>query len=74
MYANDTNATFAAPSVVDLQTQINSELRSINLWLRANKLSLDVAKTEFMVISLHQKLQSLNDYTMNINVDGVKIN
>lgn len=74
MYANDTNATFAAPSVVDLQTQINSELRSINLWLRANKLSLDVAKTEFMVISLHQKLQSLNDYTTNINVDGVKIN
>ena len=50
MYADDTNVTFAA-----------SELKSINLWLRANKLSLNVAKTEFMVISSRQKLRSLND-------------
>ena len=27
-----------------------------------------------MVISWRQKLQSLNDYTMNINIDGVPIN
>ena len=63
MYADDTNVTFAA-----------SELKSINLWLRANKLSLNLAKTEFMVISSRQKLQSLNDKTVNINVEGVKIN
>ena len=36
--------------------------------------SLHVAKTEFMVISLRQKLQSLNDYTMNIHIDSVPIN
>ena len=41
---------------------------------KANKLSLKVAKTEFMVISWRQKLQSLNDYTMNIHIDGVPIN
>ena len=29
---------------------------------------------EFMVISSRQKLQSLNDYTMNIHIDGVPIN
>ena len=33
-----------------------------------------MAKTEFMVISSRQKLQSLNDKTVNINVEGVKIN
>ena len=27
-----------------------------------------------MVISLRQKLQSLNDYTINIHIDGVPIN
>ena len=41
---------------------------------RATKSSLNVAKTEFMVISSRQKLQSLNDYTMNIHIDGVPIN
>ena len=37
MYADDTNATFVASSMVDLESQINNELKHINLWLRANK-------------------------------------
>ena len=69
-----TNVTFAASDMPSLDTQINTELKSINLWLRANKLGLNVAKTELMVISSRQTLQSLNDKTININVDGVKIN
>ena len=65
MYADDTNVTFAASDMPGLETKINTELKSINLWLRANKLrSLNVAKTEFMVISSRQKLQSLNDKTI----------
>ena len=59
MYVDDTNVAFAASDMLGLATQINTELKSINLWLRANELSLNVAKTEFMVISLRQKLQSL---------------
>ena len=74
MYADDTNVTFAASDMLGLETQINTELKSINLWLKANKLSLNVAKTEFMVIGSRQKMQSLNDKTINVNVEGVKIN
>ena len=51
-----------------------SDLKYIDLWLKASKLSLNVAKTEFMVISLRQELQSLNDYTMNINIGDIPIN
>ena len=51
MYADDTNVTFAASDMLGLETQINTELKSINIWLKANKLSLNVAKTEFMVVS-----------------------
>jgi len=51
MYADDTNVTFAASNSINLETQINTELKSIDLWLRANKWSFNVAKTEFMVIS-----------------------
>ena len=74
MYADDTNVTFSAATIPDLESQINSDLKYIDRWLKANKLSLNVAKTEFMVISSRQKLQSLNDYTRNIHVDGVPIN
>ena len=58
MYADDMNVSFAASDMLGLETQINAELKSNNLWLRANKLSVNVAKTEFMVISLCQKLCS----------------
>ena len=54
-----------------LLSQINSDLKYIDRWLKANELSL---RSEFMVISSRQKLQSLNDYTMNIHIDGVPIN
>ena len=74
MYADDTNVTFAASDMLGFETQINTELKSINLWLRANKLSLNVAKTELMVTSSRQKLHSLNDKTINVNVEGDKKN
>ena len=74
MYADNTNVTFSAASVHHLELQLNTELKQINLWLKANKLSLNVARTKFMIISSRQKLQTLNDYTININVDGVQVN
>ena len=74
MYADDTNVTFSAATIPDLESQINSDLKYIDRWLKANKLSLNVAKTEFMVISSRQKLQSLNDYAINIHINGVPIN
>ena len=72
--ADDTNVTFSAASIHDHESQINSDLKYIDRWLKANKLSLNVAKTVFMVISSRQKLQSLNDYTMNIHIDSAPIN
>ena len=74
MYVDDTNVTFAESDMLGLETQINTELKNIHLWLKANKLSLIVGKTDFMVISACQKLQSLNDKTINVNVEGFKIN
>ena len=65
MYADDTNVTFSEATIPDLESQINNDLKYIDL---------NVAKTEFMVISSRQKLQSLSDYAMNIHIDGVLIN
>ena len=51
MYADDTNVTFSAATIPDRESQINSDLKYIDQWLKANKVSLNVANTEFMVIS-----------------------
>ena len=64
MYAYNTNVTFSAHSAHHLELQFNTELKHINLWLKANKLSLNVAWTKFAIIISRQKLQTLNDYTI----------
>ena len=50
MFAVDTNITFTASTLIGLENGLNSELRSLNLWLISNKSSLNVAKTEFIII------------------------
>ena len=42
------NVTFSAATIPDLESQINSELKYIDRWLKANKLSLpDGLKVDF---------------------------
>lgn len=55
MFADDTSISISGRSLADLQTMINCTLENINCWLRANRLSLNVAKTEFMIIGTHQR-------------------
>ena len=50
MYADDTSIYFASNSVSEINAAINADLPALNLWLQGNKLSLNVAKTEGMII------------------------
>ena len=52
MYADDTNITFHSRDLTELEDTMNMELINLNTWLTSNKLSLNIAKTEFMVIIL----------------------
>ena len=70
MFADDTNITFAASTLTDLEKGLNSELRSLNIWLISNKLSLNVAKTEFMVIGSNQRLNEFSDNQVNVEIDA----
>ena len=50
MFADDTNLTASANSLTDLEAAANSDLENLRKWLIANRLSLNVAKTEFMFL------------------------
>ena len=50
MFADDTNITVAEKSIELTELKLNSDLSKIHTWLLANKLALNVSKTEYMII------------------------
>ena len=73
MFADDTNVSFAADSLEELQSVINSELERLKSWLITNKLSLNIAKTEFMTIGSRQRINATQG-SITIKLDGSEIN
>jgi hypothetical protein len=73
MFADDTSVSYASNSAKELRNVINSELKSLNRWLITNKLSLNIVKTEFMIIGSRQRIRNLND-EIDIELNGNIIN
>ena len=56
MYADDTTISYSTVNMEDLVAIVQSELSHLNRWLQANKLSLNVIKTQAMMVGSKQKL------------------
>ena len=59
MYADDTTLHLRSKNIEDLNEAINNDLRDLDSWLKGNKLSLDVTKTQGMLICTKNKHNSL---------------
>ena len=64
--------TYAGDCVDNLQLYLNLDLENVHNWLRANKVTLNVTKTKFMVIGSRQRINTLTDSpTITINDNQV---
>ena len=54
-FANDTNLLYLGKSIKKLNKLINFDLRNLLYWLRANKISLNIKKTELIIVKSKQK-------------------
>ena len=66
MYADDTTLYCNINQNVTAEV-IYGKLLKINQWLGANKLSLNVSKTKFMVFHTHNRSVSYPDFQINGN-------
>ena len=53
--ADDTNLFLSDKDISNLYKTMNQELKQVNLWLTANKLSLNVNMTQFMIFKSEKK-------------------
>ena len=61
MFADDTTLTVCGKSSQDLSLAMNHDLNKVNDWLMANKLSLNLSKTEYMLIGSRHNINNLTE-------------
>ena len=71
MYADDTSISIAASSLPELESPLNTELAYLHEWLNVNKLSLNIAKTELMLIGSRQRLSAITTgHSLTVQIKG----
>ena len=58
LFADDTNLFRSSDNLQNLCNEISTELCKLNIWFKINKLSLNVAKTNFIVFSRRKKAEN----------------
>ena len=73
MFADDTTLTVCGKSTHEISSAMNHDLNNVNDWLMANKLCLNLSKTEYMLIGSRHSINNLVDNPC-ISVDGELLN
>ena len=60
MYADDTAISYSSNKIEKIDAVVNAELACLEKWLQGNKLSLNIVKTQAMIIGSAQKLGLMN--------------
>ena len=65
MYADDTSISYSSSSLADINQTLNSELNELKQWLQGNKLSLNVLKTQALIVGSQPKIKKISDKTVD---------
>ena len=72
MFADDTTLTVPGESVLDAEVAINHDLANIKQWLSANKLPLNLVKTEYLLIGSRHNINNLS-HAPKVHVGDIPI-
>ena len=70
-FADDTNILHINKSIKKLNKLVNFDLKSLNNWLNANKIALNVGKTELVLFK--PKNKPLDYSLINLKLNGQKL-
>ena len=68
IYAGDTGLRYQVSEIKTLNEAINNDLTQLESWLKGNKLSLNIAKTNSMFVSTKQKHRILKSRTEDLKL------
>ena len=65
LFADDTTVTIEGKNEAELINILNTELQKLNCWLKANKLTINVSKSHFMVFHRGKRKLDVNNPSLN---------
>ena len=72
MFADDTNVFVSHKSIKHIEKILNSELQNLVTWFKANKVSLHIEKTNFILFQ--RKAEMFPNKNIDLYMDNFKIN
>ena len=69
LFADDTNIFLSGSSLTDMINIMNTELTKVVDWLRANKLSLNIGKTHYMIFCSRRRNTNINSKLSINNIE-----
>ena len=79
MYADDTSISFSSISITEINEVVNSDLKRLQTLLEGNKLSLNVAKTQSVILGSssnlkkHRMVNGDSEINFHINEDNLNM-
>ena len=73
MYADDTLLYCEGTDLNEICIKVNEDLHYVKTWLDHNKLSLNVNKTEYMLLGTRNRLNKINDNDVDIKINGKQL-
>ena len=67
MYADDKTTYRVSESVSEISQAVNADLEALKGWLKGNKLSFNVAKTDAMIIGRNGKMRKIDSVSFTID-------
>ena len=73
MYADDTIVSVSGKSKMEVESNLSKALNETLLWIRRNRLILNSHKTKVMLLGSKQRLSSITDRQLIVNLDGQEL-
>ena len=71
IFADDTTLFLSGSDVLQIESDLNSELKRLSKWLESNKLSINIKKTHYILFSLSKNIRNTS-FNININESTIE--
>ena len=73
LFADDTTILYSHPNIENQINCINEELKEVSNWSKANKLSVEASKTNYMILGTPHVISNMDELDENVILDSTAL-